>query len=284
MTGIAPSSTAVAQQHRIAYDAVRGVWHLLVEGRPDPGIPAAPKEQRADSNASCASTQPASPQAPAERGPVVVNKVDTDEAFQQGYEGRASAPVSRQASKAVSESAATATDLSPGTAAIASNTVTVSSAASVHDIDADRIAAVAPVQSHASQCDEASTINNEKAVAVLSSTGTPPAAMRPSEQNTAAACADAKCSGVASSSEPCVMWRGEAVAMPAVTVTLWAQSTEADKNIANIERPLVAESEHTLMLIHHVYKIKLTVQSTVSFHAHHLTNLYCCQIMYCSST
>eukprot|EP00953_Heterococcus_sp_UTEX-ZZ885_P036081 18602-Heterococcus_DN1.PRE.3 len=244
-TGFAPSSTAVAQQHLIAYDAGRGVWHLLAEGSPDPGISVALKEQRSHSNASCASTQPASPEASAERGPVVVNKVDTDEAFQQGYEGRASAPVSRQASKAVSESAANATDLSPGTAAIASNTVTVSSAASVHDIDADRIAAVAPVQSHASQCDEASTISNEKVVADVSSTGTPPAAMQPSEQNTAAACTDAKCSGAASSGEPCVMWRGEAVAMPAVTVTLWAQSTGADKNIAEIERPLVAESKNS---------------------------------------
>eukprot|EP00953_Heterococcus_sp_UTEX-ZZ885_P024727 13502-Heterococcus_DN1.PRE.6 len=242
--GIAPSSTAVAQQHHIAYDAGRGVWHLLAEGSPDPGIPAASKEQRLPSDASCASTQPASPQALAEQTPALLKRVDTDEALQQGYEGGASAPVNRQTSKAVSESAATATtDLSPGKVAIANDAVTVSSAASVQDVDAARIAAAVPAQSHASQCDEASTINDEKHVAVLNSTGTPPAAMRPSEQNTAAACTDAKCSGAASSGEPCVMWRGEAVAMPTVTVTLWNHCSVADKTNAEIERPLVAESK-----------------------------------------
>jgi hypothetical protein len=271
----------VAQQHRIAYDAGRGVWHLLAEGSPDPGIAVA-KEQRLRSDASCASTQPASPQASAEQTPAVLNRLDTNEALQQGYEGEASP---RHASKAVSKSAAaTATDHSQVAAAIANDAVTANSADSVHKTDADRKTAIVTAQARDSQCDEASTINNEKVVAVLTSTGTPPAVMQPSEQNTAAACTGAKCSGAASSGEPCVMWRGEAVAMPAVTVTLWAQSTVADKNIAEIERPLVAESKHTLMLIHHVYKIKLTVQSTVSFHAHHLMNLYYCQIMYFSST
>jgi hypothetical protein len=260
-TGIAPSSTAVAQQHRIAYDAGRGVWHLLAEGSPDPGIPAAPKEQRVHSDASCASTQPASPQATADQTPAVLSRVDTDENLHEGYEGGASAPVSRQASAAVFDSAgglpasaadAFATDSLPVIAVIAGDTVAGSSTAVNRAQDVGSMAVTDIAQALVSQLDEASTTQVPAiAVAMQIDSGTTIAATQPSEHSTAAAGTEAKCNGVASCDGHCVMWRGEAVAMPILTVTLWNQLSATDKEIAELERPLVAESKDKDCVISH---------------------------------